>query len=369
MEFFMKAGPFVETLMEEGFSPFTGVPCSVFKHLINYINDYKKIGHYICSSEGEAMGIAGGLALAGRIPVVYMQVDGYGNAVNPLSSLQLMYRLPALLLVSWRGEPGTNDAPQHQIMGSTIEKFMSVLQIPYTIMDEEHGNFLNTVQTAMEHVRREYTPYAFVIRKGYFESYEPLKKQRDFDFSARFEYIQALAGMIRKEDVLLGATGFTGRELYKGIDFPGKFYMMGSMGCLAATGLGIAVENAERVVYVLDGDGAVLMKMGSLSTIGYYRPKNLIHICFDNNVYESTGCQKTTSGKTNLAKVAEACGYTYTNTVSTVNDFKKILSNNNPKQMPCFLHVKVRTGTLEVLSRPSDEPEVMRDNLMRFLKG
>ena len=86
--------------------------------------DSNEVDYYLASSEGEAMGMAGGFSMAGRVPVVLMQSDGYGNAVNPISSLQLIYKLPCLLLISWRAEPGKPDAPQHYVMGRNIENLL-----------------------------------------------------------------------------------------------------------------------------------------------------------------------------------------------------------------------------------------------------
>jgi len=364
----MKAERFVKILKEAHFSPFIGIPCSVFKFLLNYIDDSKEVENYLCSSEGEAMGLAGGFALSGKVPVVYMQNDGYGNAINPLSSLQLLYKLPALLLISWRAEPGKKDAPQHFIMGKTILQLLEVFEIPYIILEDDIGNLGNSVIQAKEYCKNNAKPFAFIIKKEYFEKYEKKGSQTTPALDRRIDYIRVLANDVSNNDILLGATGFCGRELYQCIKHKGKFYMMGSMGCLAAIGLGIAKENSDKNIFVLDGDGALLMKMGTLSTIGYYQPKNLIHICFDNNKYESTGGQSTTSITTNLAKIAKACGYKSISSITKVKDFQKVLENIKQYENPHFIHIKVKPGTVEGLKRPSDSPEDMKNNLMEFLR-
>ena len=166
----------------------------------------------------------------------------------------------------------------------------------------------------------------------------------------------------------MGTTGFSGRELYETVDHKGKFYMMGSMGCLASIGLGIAESHPKRNVYVLDGDGALLMKMGTLSTVGFYEPKNLIHICFDNNKYESTGGQGTTSETTNYSQVARACGYKTIHNVKTPEEFIRITDNINEFKNPHFIHIRISTGTADDLPRPSATPEEMRDKIVDFLK-
>ena len=159
----MKPATFVDFLDNAGFSPFMGVPCSVFKHFLNYIGDTPQIRNYGCSSEGEAMGLAAGFSLSGKMPIVYMQNDGYGNAINPLSSLQLLYKLPALLLISWRAEPGLKDAPQHGLMGETILQFLDVFDIPYFVLDDI-SVLRDRIATAKAHCEKESTPFAFIIK-------------------------------------------------------------------------------------------------------------------------------------------------------------------------------------------------------------
>ena len=364
----MKAERFVKKLNESGFSPFMGVPCSVFKFLLNYLDNSDDVENYLCSSEGEAVGLAAGFALTGGNPVVYMQNDGYGNAVNPLSSLQLMYKLPALLLISWRAEPGKKDAPQHHIMGNTILQLLDIFEIPYIILKDEIEHLENSIMKAKEYCKHNSVPIAFIIKKGYFEKYEKITSKPVNKLNKRIEYIRLLTNSANEKDILLGATGFSGRELYQCAKHKGKFYMMGSMGCLSAIGLGIARENPDNNIFVLDGDGALLMKMGTLSTIGYYHPKNLIHLCFDNNQYESTGGQPTTSVKTDFSIIAKACGYKSTNFVTKIEDFQKIFQNLEKYENPHFIHIKIKSGTVENLERPSDSPEEMKNNLMKFLR-
>lgn len=159
---------FIKIIKKHSFAPFMGVPCSVFTSLLNYIDESKDTKNYICTSEGEAMGLAGGFALSGKYPVVYMQNDGYGNALNPLSSLQLLYNLPALLLISWRGMPGEKDAPQHQLMGETIQQLLNVFDIPYRILNEEEKNLDKIVAEASYHCENTKRPFAIIIKKDIF---------------------------------------------------------------------------------------------------------------------------------------------------------------------------------------------------------
>ena len=365
----MKAESFVKHLKSQGFGPFSGIPCSVFKHLINYIEHTEDSQYCLASSEGEAMALAGGFSLAGRLPVVLMQNDGYGNAVNPLSSLQLLYGLPCLLLISWRGEPGKKDAPQHTVMGKTIQSLLSIFGIGHEVIENGDRSLQKAIKTAKETMSSTSIPYALLIRKGYFEEYLIRKEEEETALETREPYLKCLENLISGKDVVIGATGFSGRELNSLFKHEGKFYMMGSMGCAASIGLGLAKEYPDRRVFVLDGDGALLMKMGTLSTVGYYAPKNLIHICFDNNCYESTGGQKTAATNIDFARIAGACGYSYAKSINNLNDFKGALMTTVNMDGPHFIHTRIRPGTIDGLPRPAVTPEDMKRTMRSFLNS
>jgi phosphonopyruvate decarboxylase len=365
---FVKPEKFVSKLEQAEFGPYMGVPCSLFKHLINYIEDADNYQYFAASSEGEAMGLAGGFALSAKMPVVLMQNDGYGNAVNPLSSLQMLYGLPCLLLVSWRGEPGKKDAPQHELMGQTLLEFFNIFKIPYKILDPDMDDFSSIIQEAKNHLNTAKTPYGLVIKKGFFVEYQQKEKQTlNNNFEIRGPYLKALNRLKTDEDLFIGTTGFSGREMHVLLDHNGKFYMMGSMGCAPSIGLGVALENPDKRVFVIDGDGALLMKMGSLATVGNYGPKNLIHICFDNSQYESTGGQKTSAHVVDFSKVAAACGYLSSSSTDNIAEFSKQIGECLNVDGPHFLHIKTGPGTLPNLPRPQESAEEMRDNFINFL--
>ena len=365
----MKSEFFCNELKKSGFGPFTGVPCSLLKHVINYILDSDDIEYYTVSSEGEAMGLAGGFSLTGKIPVVMMQNDGYGNAVNPISSLQLLYKLPCLLIITWRGEPEKPDAPQHRIMGETIRELLSIFKIPFKILEDDTDKFKENLDEANRYINKNSLPFAFIIKKGFFEEYA--KKRKDHEskngLSTRIDFLKELSKIIKPPDIIIGATGFTGREVMQKLSHKGKFYMVGSMGCAASIGLGIALENPNRKVYVLDGDGALLMKMGTLSTVGFYKPENLIHICFDNTQYESTGGQKTSSSVVKFSKIAKNSNYSTAYKTDSINDFKEILNKILKIKGPHFIHTLIKPGTFKDLERPSGTPIEMKENLREFI--
>ena len=298
----MNPKKFTDILAHNGFAPFTGVPCSVFKHLLNYIEAADHLAYYPAASEGEALGLAGGFALAGKNPVVMMQVDGYGNAVNPLSSLQLLYKLPCLLLISWRAQPGVKDAHQHKLMGASIEELLSLFRIPHAIPDAGEQALNKAVQAAAGHTARFSTPYALLIRKGFFDFFARAVADTASKLHLRSEYLRTIGRLSGDDDILIGTTGYCGREMHPILKNRKRFYMMGSMGCALSIGLALAIERPGHRVFVLDGDGALLMKMGTMATVGALAPDNLFHLCFDNQQYESTGGQKTVSASVDFLK-------------------------------------------------------------------
>ncbi|UCD36946.1 MAG: phosphonopyruvate decarboxylase [Fidelibacterota bacterium] len=364
----MQADWFHHQLVEQEFGPFTGVPCSLVKELIIQIEQSEESSYVIATSEGEAMGLAGGFALAGRLPVVIMQNDGLGNAINPLSSLQLLYDLPALLIITWRAEPGTKpDAPQHRIMGETLPELLELMKIPYAVLEDDELECKRTIAAAKEYLSQQKRPFALIIRRDLFQAEKRSDRGPDPELPLRIDYIKALAGRIDAKDIILGTTGYTGRELKQVINRPGTFYTAGSMGCIGSIGLALAREQPDRKVYVLDGDGALLMKLGTLATIGLYRPANLIHIVFDNGQYESTGGQQTASGTISFPAVGEHSGYAYATSVESLAEFEQFLEQAENRSGPLMCHVRVQPGTLPDLQRPSQSPEQLRHEFQQFL--
>jgi phosphonopyruvate decarboxylase len=348
----VQADYFYQLLRNNDFGPFTGVPCSLVKDLIIQIEHSSDSDYFIATSEGEAMGLAGGFALAGRKPVVIMQNDGFGNTINPLSSLQLLYLLPALLLITWRAEPGGKpDAPQHRIMGDKLLDLLRTLDIPHTILEDDQQHCQEAMATAREYLDHQHKPYAFIIRRGLFEPEKRATSGTETSQSLRIDYIRLLAEKVHDRDVILGTTGYTGREL------------IGSLG------LALAMDQADRRIYVLDGDGALLMKLGTLATIGLYHPANLIHIVFDNGQYESTGGQATASRVVNFPALAANAGYTFTISTDSLDGFRSFLEQAVNEPGPSLCHVRVQPGTLIDLQRPAQTPEQLRQEFEDFISS
>lgn len=160
--------------------------------------------------------------------------------------------------------------------------------------------------------------------------------------------------MIRKEAVeliakeignnpIISANGFMSRDLFETCEKTSNFYMIGSMGLASSIGLGIALKNPKKKIYVFDGDGNILMNLGSLVTIGSTQPKNLVHFVFDNRAHESTGGQPTNSSKIELEKIAYATKYKIFK-ITQKNQIKNICSKIKKETGPIFVIVKIEKG-------------------------
>ena len=152
---------------------------------------------------------------------------------------------------------------------------------------------------------------------------------------------------IEFEERIISANGFISRDLFSISDTRPTFYMIGSMGLASSIGLGIALKDPGKKVFVFDGDGNILMNMGSLTTIGSLKPKNLVHVVIDNSVHESTGSQPTNTNFVSIEKIAKACNYNHTFTERTKNNFGKILHKIKKLKGPIMIVVKIQQNDTE----------------------
>jgi len=356
----------------QGFTFFTGVPCSILKDWLNYLGENREFGHVAATNEGEACAIASGFHLAtGKIPIVYMQNSGLGNSVDPLTSLtnKEVYNIPVLLLISWRGEPGREDERQHIKMGSITKALLGTLGIPFAVLPDEEKEIKKAIKKAKQYLKKKSLPYVLIVKKGTILPYQD-KKRKETNSLTRERAIELIINNLKGKEVIVSTTGKTSRELFelreaKNQSHKTDFYTLGSMGLTAGIALGIALQKPKKKVFVFDGDGAVLMKMGTLATIGHYLPKNFYHVIFDNNAHDSTGGQKTVSDTISFDKIAQACGYKFSKVLIKAKEIKESLSR--VKEGPLLLVIKVRKGSRETLGRPTLSPVKMKKAFMKFL--
>jgi len=363
----MDCREFCSIIKEAGINYSTGVPCSIFASLINYILESGVIRYISATNEGEAIGIAAGAYLSGKIPMVLMQNSGLGNAINPLTSLNLIYDIPVLLLISGRGYK-IRDAPEHTFMGKKMMDFLHIMDIPtyvLTGMEERDKEIIFSSVNTMLDINK---PVAVIVKKGVLKPHQQLRKKiKNFKMS-RYEAIKVIVDSLRDDDIVISTTGMISRELFMIKDRKLNFYMLGSMGCAAPIGLGISDNINNRRVVIIDGDGAILMKMGTLTTIGNISPRNLVHIVLDNEMYSTTGGQPTVSNTAKLEKVAEASNYKNCIKVLTSKELREVMNETLLSSGPFFVLVKVKDGYRDV-KRVKYTPEYIRNRFMDSIKN
>ncbi|MDR9403017.1 MAG: phosphonopyruvate decarboxylase [Halothece sp. Uz-M2-17] len=376
----IQAEDFILAAKVRNFGLYTGVPCSYLKPFINYTINSPDLRYVGAANEGDAVAIAAGSELAGVRSVVMFQNSGLGNATNPLTSLTYTFKIPILLIVTLRGEPnGAPDEPQHELMGAITQSLLELMQIPWEYFPQKTENIATVLDKAVEYMQEYQRPYALVMQKGtvancdlYSEAINKfqsaLVEKPVGDTRAHFsrnEILQAIQAAVKPDAILLATTGYTGRELYAIADSDNQFYMVGSMGCVSSFGLGIALAQPDQQIVVLDGDGAALMRLGAMTTIGYERPANLCHILLDNQQHESTGGQSTVSHSVNFSAIAVACGYEKVGIATTLQQVTEWITTK--PNLLSFLHVKIKGGTPDKLPRPKITPVELAYRLRQFI--
>lgn len=367
---------FIENLHKNNINFFAGVPDSLLKNICAYITDNLDAkNNIITANEGAAIGLAAGYYLATqKIPVVYMQNSGIGNAVNPLMSLidKEVYNIPLLMLIGWRGEPGVKDEPQHIKQGKVTIPILDAMGIKNIILSHDELLFKIQLQEALRHIQSTQKPVAFVIQKGTFDNYTPLRNQKKTLSMSRESAIQIVADSMNPDSVVVSTTGMISRELFEyrtelKEEHERDFLTVGSMGHASQIALGIALQQPARTIYCFDGDGAVLMHMGSLPIIGSLSPKNYIHVIFNNGAHDSVGGQPTVGLEIDFAKIALASGYSFALSVDNKESLFKALKTIKDIIGPVLLEIKVKCGARDNLCRPSTTPIENKKAFMTFL--
>lgn len=366
----LKCKELAEIFKKNNINFFSGVPDSTFKGWINFIDENPEFKNIISVNECEATAVCSGYYLAsGKIGVVYMQNSGLGKCVNPLTSLcdKEVYSIPMVLMIGLRGEPGKKDEPQHRKMGRITLSILDCLEIPYKTLPEDIKEAEETISEIKKIAELNKTPVAIIIKSEIIEDYSIKQTKNDFEMS-REDAIKIIVDNIEESDLVVSTTGKTSRELFEyrinKNQIPEDFYTVGSMGCSNSIANAIALNKPHKNIFVLDGDGAVLMQMGSLATIGHYKPKNFYHIILDNNSYDSTGGQKTVSDNVNFEKVALSCGYNFAKTIEKKQDLTDKIKTIKKLDGPVAIIVKVNNESRKDLGRPTKTPIENKENFM-----
>jgi len=379
----IQASEFIERASAHGFDWWAGVPCSFLTPFINYVIGDEKLTYVSAANEGDAVAAAAGAALGGRRAVAIMQNSGLGNAVSPLTSLTWVFRLPILLIITWRGEPGLADEPQHELMGDVTPAMLETMQIPWEVFPES----ADAIEPALKRVNKTMAetgrPYALIMKKGTVaeyaltdqpppghshgaKAYTPFKRNAD-ELPSRADALKHIVALTPEaETVVIATTGHSGRELYSVADRVNQLYMVGSMGCAPVLGLGLAMARPDLRVIVIDGDGAALMRLGAFATVGAYGGNNLVHLLLDNSEHASTGGQATVSAGMSFAAIASGCGYASVFEGDDLTVLDAALAQD--KQGPAFAQLRIKPGPpADKLPRPTQSPAEIRARLMQHI--
>lgn len=377
---------FVTPAHRLGLGRYAGVPCSFLTPLLDHVIDDAGLPCLTAANEGEAVAAMAGTALGGHPGIAMMQNSGLGNAVSPLTSLAWVFRLPILLVVTWRGAPDLKDEPQHELMGRITGALLDTMQVPWEHFPGEPATVAPALHHALQHLHTGNRPFALLMRKGTIAPRPPrtlrtvpparravpARETETTDPTQWPTRAQALARLIEhtppeSATVVIATTGYTGRELFALGDRPNHFYMVGSMGCATAVGLGLSQARPDLRVVVIDGDGAALMRMGTFATIGSQAGGNLIHLLLDNQMHESTGGQPTVSPGIHFAAIAASCGYHQAAESDRLDAIDALLTDPEPGAGPRFLHLHIRPGIADRLPRPDLTPVQVKERLMSHI--
>ena len=369
---------FYNEIASHGIELFTGVPDSLLKEFCLCVDDrMSREQHIITANEGNAVALACGHYLAKRsIPLVYMQNSGLGNAINPLLSLcdPDVYSIPMLLLIGWRGEPGVKDEPQHVKQGKIQIELLNTMDIPYEIISRDSHDFKSKISNCIDRAKNENRPTALLIKKGTFDKYGETDSLVQGQGMKREEALKIILDNLDDNTIVVSTTGKTSREIFEIRENNNQthehdFLTVGSMGHCSSIALGIALAKPHRQVVCIDGDGAMLMHLGSLTSIADMKPKNFRHILMNNKVHESVGGQSTAAKNINLSKVINSLGASKMFFAESPNELKQKIGEFLSNSELTFLEVKIQPGSRDDLGRPTKTPVENKVSFMKFIEN
>ena len=371
---------FFNACKDEGVDFFSGVPDSLLKNICSYITDNTPSeNHIIAANEGNALAIGVGYHLStGKVPLIYMQNSGLGNVINPLLSLadQDVYSVPLLMMIGWRGEPGVKDEPQHKKQGRVTVALLEAMEIPYKVLtaDSNIEEAEVTLKAMLSIAKKENKPCALLIKKGFFEDY---KFQSDILYERplyREQAIEIIVNNLNEPDIVVSTTGVASRELFEYREklksgHEKDFLTVGGMGHTSQIALGIALQKKNRQVYCLDGDGSLIMHMGTLAINASMNCRNFKHIVFNNSAHDSVGGQPTVGGRIDIPSIALNVGYQWVKMVSEESEIRLALNEMADVDTPALLEIQVKKGFRKDLGRPTTTPIQNKEIFMKFVAG
>ena len=355
---------FILELKKNGISFYTGVPDSVLKSLINFLSDKHKNSHLTTTSEGSAVSLGIGYNLATKkIPLIYLQNSGIGNALNPIYSFadKRIYSIPMVLLIGRRGFPKHKDEPQHYRIGETIIKNLETFNIKSKILSKK--NYVNQIKQTVDNAKKFSKAFALIVPMNFFEKYEKKKKSKSKNLLKRYEFLKFFLQNIDKKDVTISSLGNVSRELFVLNErfkrsHKKTLYTIGAMGHANQIGLSISNKRKQKRTFILDGDGSVQMHLGNILSIGKYSQGNLTHIIFNNGLHESTGSHNLVNKNFDYKNFLKLAGYSKVFQIDTLSEFRAILKKKIKGLNGIIINID--SGTINNLPRPTKKPNQLK---------
>ena len=334
--------------------------------------------HIVAAIEGSSIGLAIGYHLASnKIPIVYLQNSGLGNIINPITSLasSKVYKIPMILIIGWRGEIKGNkqlsDEPQHKDQGMITTSMLKTINIKYKILDKK-TNFKHVFSSLKSEAIKSSKPVALLVRKNVFHNSNHDKKKiskKNKNFFSREDALITLMSKIPKKIPKISTTGMLSRELnefnLKNNIEKNTFMCVGGMGHAISIATGIASKKKGKVL-CLDGDGAITMHLGALSTSA--KMNNIIHVVFNNDSHDSVGGQKTASSGVEYHKIAKQLGYKYSKRVNDKKGLTLAIMSILKNKKSSFLEIICNKGNRFDLSRLKKNMLIYKKIFKKFLK-
>lgn len=374
----MNCDVFLNILMDNlGVNFFTGVPDSQLKPLCD--NLYVKYGlgkqHIIAANEGAAVGIAAGHYIStGKPALVYLQNSGIGNIINPVASLlvEKVYAIPCVFVVGWRGEPGVKDEPQHVFQGEVTVQLLELMKIKSFVLSkettqDEYTDFIMQSKIDIEEGRS----IAVLVKKGALKS-DICADYKNNNGLLREDALKTIVLNAGERDIFVSTTGKTSRELFEIRESLNQghhkdFLTVGSMGHSSMIAMGIALDVPNRTVWCIDGDGALVMHLGSMLVLAKTGCRNLIHVVINNGAHESVGGMPVAYGMTDYCKLAKEAGYKLCLSVNSNTELVEAIKKVKEHEKPCFIEIHTALGSRPDLGRPTTTPRENKDALMKYL--
>ena len=363
---------FIKQLQNLDIDFFTGVPDSLMSEFSKSLHfDFNDENHIISTNEGSALATGMGYHLStGNYPLIYLQNSGLGNLVNPYTSLlhKEIYKIPFILLVGWRGEPGIKDEPQHVFKGKITKNLLEILEINYIVVNSESD--IKKILKEAKYLLDENKPVALLLQKN---TFEPDNRVFEVDkkLPTRKKALKAILNKFDSKTLYISTTGKLSRELYElrneNDESNDDLYIVGGMGHASAIALGLLQNINDRNIVCLDGDGSVLMHTGNLSLLGSEKYKNFIHILFNNSSHESVGGQPNSFKYIDGKKMFESFGYKKAFSLKDLSDLQNL--NIEKLDGPVYIEISVQNSSDSNLMRPDKTPIQNKNNFIEKINN